>query len=456
MTTLSRTTGTPTLGTKFTCSGWFKFSDFPNGGGSDRWLFGEYTDSSNHSYLYLRNTSAIGWYEKASGSTVVSKITNQFIKDTSGWFHIMVAFDTTDSTAEDRFKLYINGNRVSDWGTSTNTYGSSATPRLNASGNTFYIGQATGYGSGQALNGYISHLHFCDGSALAQSVFGETDSTTGIWKIKPSPSFTPGNNGFTILKDDNTITDQSANSNNFTLAAGTINKSEDCPSNVFATLDPLVGPSSNKPTFTFGGNKVVTSTGGNFGGCSTLGANKGKYYFEVKFSAESTSNMGNISICSSQNARESARTNQHANQFPSEAYPNLTYEYDGNVYKDSGSSVGSFGTYSTGDIIIIAMDLDNQKAYFGKNGTWGNSGVPTSGSTGTGAASLTAHDDYWHLALGDRNSSNTATYEVNFGNGYFGSTAVSSAGTNASGFGVFEYDVPTGYTALCTKGINSF
>ena len=96
------------------------------------------------------------------------------------------------------------------------------------------------------------------------------------------------------------------------------------------------------------------------------------------------------------------------------------------------------------------------QAYFGKNGTWGNSGDPTSGSTGTGAAAISANEDYWHLALGDRNSSNTATYEVNFGNGYFGSTAVSSAGTNASGFGVFEYDVPTGYTALCTKGINSF
>ena len=44
--------------------------------------------------------------------------------------------------------------------------------------------------------------------------------------------------------------------------------------------------------------------------------------------------------------------------------------------------------------------------------------------------------------------------KANFGNGYFGTTAVSSAGTNASNNGIFEYDVPTGYTALSTKGLN--
>jgi hypothetical protein len=101
------------------------------------------------------------------------------------------------------------------------------------------------------------------------------------------------------------------------------------------------------------------------------------------------------------------------------------------------------------------MDLDNQKAYFGKNGTWGNSSDPTSGSTGTGAVTLSANSDFWHLALGDRNSSGTATYEVNFGNGYFGTTAVTSAQNPDDGIGIFEYDVPAGYRALCTKSLNA-
>ena len=456
MSTLSRTTGTPTLGTKFTCSAWFKFSELPGGSGSDRWLFGEYTDSSNHSYLYLRNSSAIGWYEQASGSTVVSKITNQFLKDTSGWYHIMVAFDTTDGTAEDRFKLYINGNRVSDWGTSTNTYGSSATPRLNSSGKTFYIGKATGYGSGQNFIGSMSHFHFCDGTALAQSVFGETDSTTGIWKIKASPSFTPGNNGFTILKDDNTITDQSANSNNFTQAAGTTTKTEDCPSNVFTTFNVLLNENSGG-TFSNGATKYTTVSSKHDFAVSTLGMNSGKYYAEFKILQDTDYNIVGISDHGYQGSNQELSEDNY-----SYAYWNDTGG-DGKVRANGTNVLTGMPDFGNGDIIGVAVDLDNHKLYFSKNGTFINSGVPTSGSTGTGAvsiqnlssvSSLYGQGTYF-FAAGLWNNSNSGNYEANFGNGYFGTTAVSSAGTNASGFGVFEYDVPTGYTALCTKGLNS-
>jgi hypothetical protein len=101
------------------------------------------------------------------------------------------------------------------------------------------------------------------------------------------------------------------------------------------------------------------------------------------------------------------------------------------------------------------MDLDNNKLYFSKNGTWQNSGDPTSGATGTGAINIpTATTGYYHFAMGDQHDAESGTYSINFGNGYFGTTAVSSAGTNASGIGIFEYDVPTGYTALSTKGLN--
>ena len=79
----------------------------------------------------------------------------------------------------------------------------------------------------------MSHIHFNDGYVYPASTFGSTDSTTGEWKINTSPSMTMGTNGFTILKDGNIITDQSSNSNNFTLVAGTLTKTEDCPSNVF-------------------------------------------------------------------------------------------------------------------------------------------------------------------------------------------------------------------------------
>ena len=113
----------------------------------------------------------------------------------------------------------------------------------------------------------------------------------------------------------------------------------------------------------------------------------------------------------------------------------------------------------------IALDIDNSKLYFSKNGSWisigGVTGVPTSGSTGTGAISINSADandgnGFWHFAIGD-NSGSYGTGNVincNFGQGYFGTTAVASAGSNASGIGTFEYDVPAGYTALSTKGLN--
>ena len=110
------------------------------------------------------------------------------------------------------------------------------------------------------------------------------------------------------------------------------------------------------------------------------------------------------------------------------------------------------------------MDLDNNKLYFAKNGTWQDSGDPTSGSTGTGAvsvhnintspnSSIRGQGTYF-FAAGNWHTSGSTTWESNFGNGYFGTTAISSAGTNTSGIGIFEYDVPTGYTALSTKGLN--
>ena len=122
---------------------------------------------------------------------------------------------------------------------------------------------------------------------------------------------------------------------------------------------------------------------------------------------------------------------------------------------NSSSSYGN--TFTTNDIIGIAVDLDNNKLYFSKNGVFQNSGDPTSGATGTGAVSILDPDNTTNgsylFGFGCRNNDGV-TWQTNFGNGFFGTTAVASAGTNA-GVGIFEYDVPTGYYALCTKNINT-
>jgi hypothetical protein len=310
---------------------------------------------------------------------------------------------------------------------------------FNNSGTANTIGFLIGHSA--YFDGYMSHIHFIDGTAYDASAFGETDATTGEWTIKTSPSVTYGNNGFFILKDGNSVTDQSGNGNNFTVAGGTLTDTLDCPDNVFATLNPLDNIASS--TFSEGNNTVTTVNSNSACNTSTLGAISGKYYWEVKMTAgESNQESYIIGLVN--------------------ASPNVS-GYDGSIMalgfglRGNGNINGIYGqttgwnTFAVNDIINIAVDFDNGKAYFGTNGSWGNSSNP---STGTNGYSFTVGSEFWRMAVNCRETSKDGVFKCNFGNGYFGTTAVSSAGTNASDNGIFEYDVPTGYTALSTKGLN--
>ena len=123
--------------------------------------------------------------------------------------------------------------------------------------------------------------------------------------------------------------------------------------------------------------------------------------------------------------------------------------------QDNGKSfhnntLGSvYQTTSANDILQVAVDSDAGKIWWGVNGTWVNSGDPANGTNAVYTNLPT--DDVLFPAFSNYNA---GQFQINFGNGYFGTTAVSSAGTNASGIGIFEYDIPTGYTALSTKGLN--
>ena len=444
-TALTRTPGSAGNRRTWTWSAWIKKSKIAHSSAGT--LFGA-KDGSYPEILYFASDDTLVWQHDISGSDYLVTVTDRKFRDVSGWLHIVLAKDTTQSTEADRIKIYINGEQQ------TLTESQLGIPGQNYEGAinnnvTHTIGnwESNSY----YFDGSMSHVHFIDGTAYAASTFGSTDSTTGQWEINTTPSVTYGTNGFFILKDGNSVTDQSGNSNNFTVASGNLTKVEDAPSNVFATLNPLNVPTSNAPTFSNGNTKTITMNvdPGYFGGTSTLGASSGKYYAEFKV----TDNNGVGALGITFNPAEKARqgTTFSAQISDSFIYANNAKQYS-TATGTSGSSYGN--TYTDNDIIGVAMDLDNSKLYFHKNGTYQNSGVPTSGSTGTGAISITAGETYFFY-LTDVGGS-TATYECNFGNGYFGTTQISSAGTNASNFGIFEYDVPSGYTALCTKGINSF
>ena len=428
---LSNTFGSAGNRKTFTISFWMKKAS----NSQTSTLFGAGTD-----LLYLNSDKL--QFETASGTLKTSRV----FRDVSAFYHCVIALDTTQATASDRMKFYVNGVQESIFDTSTY-------PSQNADASNFNTAVAHFIGKRPTLNdmyfdGLMTHFHFIDGIAYDASTFGETDATTGIWKPKTAPSVTYGSQGY-FLKFENSGsmgTDSSGNGNNFTVN-GTLTQTVDTPSNVFATFNPLNVPTSNAPTYSNGNNTVVTANGTSayFGGTSSLGVSSGKWYTEFKVSDVTADAFIGITFDPAEDARNNRYTGQSSSSW---GY----YSGDGN-YRTNGSATSYGATFTTGDIIGIAMDLDNAKLYFSKNGTFQNSGDPTSGATGTGAISITSGETYF-FSCGDGTASSASTIQANFGNGYFGTTAVSSATSDESGLGIFEYSVPSGYYCLCTKNIN--
>ena len=357
--------------------------------------------------------------------------TNRVLRDTSAWYHLVVAVDTTQATASDRIKIWVNG--VQETSFETSSYPSlNATFNYNSSAQ--YIGDLRG--SGIYSDFVLSHLNYIDGTAYDASAFGEYDAN-GVWKIKTSPSVTYGTNGFFILKDGNSVTDQSGNGNNFTDGGGTLTNTEDNPSNVFATLNPL-NYTSSAVTYS-NGNTKGTYPGFWIASQGTIGGMNGKYFWEAKVNSGNNANLF-YGIC---------RPNIDLDTSPQNQTGVICQHINGDRYVDGTYTASTAEALVNGNILGVALDLDSatKTVKFYKNGT-----LLSSGSS----INLTStYDNEFVLPFfAGNNSSASSIWETNFGNGYFSTTAVSSAGTNASGNGIFEYDVPTGYTALCTKGLN--
>jgi len=441
---LTRTTGSPTNSYKCTFSVWFKKSKT---GGNNQQLISEYTDSNNRTYIGFNSSNQFQFGSYQSSSWVNDFYFSRLFTDVSAFYNFVFAIDTTQSTASDRVKIYINGVLETSVAGSPTYFSQNSSVALNSASKSLQIGAINGSDN---FDGSMSHVHFIDGTAYDASYFGETDATTGEWKIKTSPSVTYGNNGFFILKDGNTITDSSTNSNNFSLGGGTLTKTEDCPDNVFATMNPLDNYYTNS-VFSNGNNSITTNNNARTFNNSTLGMTSGKYYCEMKSAGVDAGAMVGIIATSSTGTTFRADVQPYSWQ----------YINTGSMRNNNNTQSGTWNTWTSGDIIGIALDLDNSKIYFSKNGVWQNTGS-TNPSTGTDGFSITAVSSlpgdqagcYFFNCSDNSTSSNLSYFNWNFGNGYFGTTAVSSAGTNASGNGIFEYDTATGFTALSTKGLN--
>jgi hypothetical protein len=424
-------TTNPTNGAIANFSVWVKRGNL----GARNKIIGAYDGGAAGQYLEFFTNNTIRYHSGNGLNT-----TNAVFRDTSAWYHIVVLHNTGGSGASNQVKIWVNGNLQS---LSTNS-GATVNSQIGKNSVKTVIGVEESAYSSSYFDGSMSHFHFIDGTAYDATAFGEYDAN-GVWKIKTSPSVTYGTNGFFILKDGNSVTDQSGNSNNFTVAGGTLTNTEDNPSNVFCNF--MSHTTSSYMTISNGGTTLLGNTATDSGNSlAGLGVSSGKWYFEVKITVA----VNGYPILGYVKTTDSEFGHQNANGGGGDPAPRIYGFTNASTY--NGSSSTSNLSFSNGDIIGFAFDLDNGAVYFSQNGTFINSSDPTSGASKTNAqVSFSPDGETYTLFCGSYNNSKA---EFNFGNGYFGTTAVASAGTNASGIGIFEYDVPTGYTALSTKGLN--
>ena len=434
---LSRSiSSSPTNPDKFTVSMWIKRT----GQGAEQVLLGNYSSSNFRGKLQFKSNDKIEYYQVNDGNATAQVRTTRVFRDPNAWYHLVVQFDTSQGTASDRIKIYINGTQETSFDISSYP-AQNLDMRPNQPSTTLHIGQDGN--SGNYLDAELAHVHLADGQTYAPTVFAETDATTGIWKPIVAPSVTYGDDGF-FLKFDNSANmglDSSGNSNNFT-TNGTIIQIKDTPSNVFATMNPLV-KSGN--TFSNANLTITSNSGTSYqNSVSTLAVTKGKWYAECKLSNVSGlyPGVGIIDV-----SEKGAGNGDNEGYFGSSDNPKGIQLYCGGFYSTGNGNNVSLTSNSTNDIIGIALDLDsatkNIKMY--RNGTL---------ITGT---SVTPPDPDGGYAFGvTQNSAGSgAVAQWNFGNGFFGTTAISSAGSNGNG-SLFEYDVPSGYYALNTKNINTY
>jgi hypothetical protein len=435
---LNKTFGTATNRKIFTFSLWVKRSAIT---GDVGYLMSAGTNAStNIDEFYFKSTNVLGFSGYESSVTQFDFVTTQLFRDLSAWYHVVVAYDSTQATSTNRVKIYINGSQVTSF--STATYPTLNFEPLFNSATAHTIARNLTSGS-KYFDGYMSEYYFIDGQALTPSSFGETDTLSGIW-IPKAYTGTYGTNGFNLqFKNSASLgTDSSGNGNTFTVNNLTsVDQSTDTPTNNFCTLNSLDAMKTNGAVVSEGNLKSLGSTTTAIGVVTgTIGVSQGKWYWEV--SRVGTGIYAYVGVGEAGIGNLTTATGYGVSGFRS----------NGDYYANgSPTSVGTLSTWNTAsDIIMIAMDMDNGAIYYGKNGSWLNSGVPTSGASRTGAVTTFTPTGFPSPLAGGYDTTNGVN--CNFGNPPY----TGGGFTDGAGYGNFSYSVPSGYYALCTKNLATF
>ena len=430
----------------WTWSCWVKRTEVDNGvvaqylmsAGSDGKLGIYFRDDASYPddriFLYIDEGNSLKWIGQV----------NQSFRDTSAWYHIVLAVDSTDSTAADRTKIYVNG--VQQTITFNSTLNQNVSTRVGDSGGKLSIGAKIDGSYG--FNGYMAECVLVDGSALGPTSFGETDSITGIWKPIDVSSLSLGTHGFHMNFDDSSNVGavqsgtSQGNFDKYNLSAA--DQATDTPTNNFCTMNMLNRTDGNSKTQE-GGTKLTTDGGSDW--CSmvaTMGVTKGKWYWEAQRSGGSSdSNDVVIGIAGSEDPYipHSSAAKYYIGNVAEQSSMGFYTTGVPNVRNGSGDSISN----SAGDIIMIGLDVDNGKLYFGVNGTWD--------ALGTGGSTIwSSFDDQFIMPA-------VSVYQgkqikINFGG--YASYTISSGQSDADGYGTFEYSVPSGYYALCSKNLEEY
>ena len=452
--------GTPTNAKKYTISTWIK----PAVEGNDTNNFFNYNYGSGKQAISIQvrnNDQTLRVNQYVPGTDTYDIRTNRAIRDPSAWYHIVIKYDSTQGSSSDRVKIYINGeNQTSLAASSYPAQDADSfiadTPNNNKGIN---IGnQWDGSGNVSANSyylGYMSQFIYTDGYSYDASSFGSTNAN-GIWIPNTSPSVSYGTNGFKLefagtgaAADASGFGADTSGNNNHLVSnsLGTNPSVKDTPQNNFVTWNSLANSSYSALS---AGNLITTgNTATNNGNVdATVAPLGGKWYYEVKFvtaASSSSANYPNIGVYPVKYSRQPKNGGSIAE---------AGYFGDGCAFQPSGSkyrnnATASYGAaWSTNDIIGVALDMENFAVYYSINGTWQDSGDPTSGASKTGAAQAwTAAEGAYALQT---SSYNNSVMQWNFGNPSF---TVASTNADANGEGSFEYAVPSGYYALCTNNL---
>ena len=436
----------------FTVSVWLKRSKIS----SFMAFYSQVTDNNNYFMMNFQGSDKLDIHDLSGGAEQSNFRTTAVFRDTSAWYHIVCAVDTTQATEGNRFKIWVNG-------TQQTVFDNNAYPDQNDDIDVNVSGEKTRVGAGYDtagyhFDGYLAEVCSIDGTAYTASDFGEFDEDSPtIWKPKDVSGLTFGTNGFYLDFEDSSNLGNDANGGTdlteTNLAA--TDQCQDSPTNNYNTMNPLVFRTTSgtkySPTFSEGNTYLVSTNDSTYdisGGTFMLSS--GKWYFEWK--ANGVGDTGaDFSNCAGIKPADGSFDGTS-----SYAGTNRVYGASGKKC-DSASTVATYGdTWTTNDIIGCYVDLDNYKIYFAKNGVMQNS-ADVSAGTGFAFDDLDDHDSWIvYTSLADFGVGAQSGSYFNFGNPAF---TISSSNSDANGYGSFEYN-PTedgvNFYAINTKNLAEF